>query len=157
MSIKIKEIYGYKLLYNDRDRNFIIEDTDGTELASAKTQDEAEVKAKNLSKQEFKRVDIIKVEQEGQITMGELTSLNRKDKSAWISMEKSEHTWGSGRQKINLDYHRGYYEATETNLKILEEIKAKREVLTQIKTEIKDTIAKLEKPIDLNYFRITKY
>lgn len=156
MGIKIKEIYGYTLLYDERLRRFIIKDADGTELAHANTQDDAEVKAKALSKQEFKRIRIINVEQEGQSTMGELTSLNRDDKSAWVSMEKDEHAYGGGRRKISLNYDRGYYEETGANLKILGEIKAKREILNRIKTELKNLIAVLEKPINLGYFGITR-
>ena len=157
MTIKIKEIFGYKLSYDERMKRFIVEDTDGTELAWANTQDEAEVKAKALSKQEFKRIPFIEVKQEGQITTGELTSLNKDDQSAWVSMEKSEDNYGGGRRKINLRYDHGYYEVIEANLKILEGIKAKRETLNQIKAEIKALIATLEKPIDMDYFGITRY
>jgi len=156
MTIKIKEMYGYNLSYDERLRRFIILDTDGTELAHANTQDEAEVKAKALSKQDFKRIRIVKVEQEGQMTMGELTSLNKDDESAWVSMEKSSHGWGSGRRKIALAYDKGYYEATEVNLKIVEDIKAKEESLNHIKAEIKALITTLEKPINMGYFGITK-
>ena len=155
MAIKIKEIYGYNLLYDERLRRFVIEDTDGTNLGHANTQDDAEVKAKALAKREFKRIPIIKIEQEGQSIMGELTSLNRDDKSVWVSMEKSKDVWDSGRQKIGLVYSEGYYEVTQVNLKILEDIKAKRESLNYIKAEIKDLIATLEKPINMDYFGIT--
>ena len=157
MIIKIKEIFGYKISYDEQRKKFIVEDADGIELANANTQDEAEVKAKALSKQEFKRIRITQVAEEGRVTMGELTSLNRDDKSVWVSMEKSETTWGSGRQKINLRYSSRFYEATETNLKILEGIKAKGETLDQVKSEIKALIDTLEKPINLDYFGITKY
>ncbi|MBU0847026.1 hypothetical protein KKH23_07520 [Patescibacteria group bacterium] len=154
--VKIKEMYGYQITYNPKSRRFLVEDSDGTELAFAKTQDEIEIKAKALSKQEFKRFRIVKVGNEGQVTMGEFTSLNRDDQSGWISMEKGEETWGSGRQKIALRFDRGYYEATETNLKTLGNIKSKRESLNNILAEIKSLRDILEKPINLDYFGIPR-
>lgn len=156
MAIKIKEIYGYNLLYEESSRKFIVQDNNGTELASANIQAEAEVKAKALSKQDFKRIPIVEIGHEGQITTGELTSLNKDDKSAWVSMEKSKGGWSGGRQKINLRYTHNYYEATEANLKILEGIKAKREAVDNILAEIKDLKDTLEKPIDLSYFGLER-
>ncbi len=156
MTIKIKEIYGYKLGYQEGLERFVLEDTDGTELAYGKTQSEVEVKAKSLRQQEFKRIRIIKVQTEGVSNLGELTSLNRDDNSAWVSMEKGEDSWGSGRSKIALHYDHGFYEATETNLKILENIKGRRETLLQIKSDIDTLIGTLEKPINLAYFGITR-
>lgn len=155
MTIKIKEIYGYKLGYQESMERFVLEDTDGTELAYGKTQAEVEVKAKSLRQQEFKRIRIIGVQSEGKVTLGELTSLNRDDSSAWVSMEKNKDSYGSGRSKINLKYDHGYYEETEANLKILENIKGKREVLLQIQSDINALVATLEKPIDSKYFGIT--
>lgn len=155
MAIKIKEIYGYTLLYDERSKRFVVWDTDGTELANATTQDEAEVKAKTLHKQEFSRIPVMRVVSDGRISRGELTSLNRDEKSAWVSMEKSERTWGSGRQKISLRYDSGYYEATETNLKTVEDIKAKREIIDGILAEIEGLRDTLDKPINLSYFGIT--
>ena len=156
MSIIINEIYGYQLSYDEVKKRFVIIDTDGTELAHAPTQDEAEVKAKALSKQEFSRIWIMRVRTEGEITMGEITSLNRDEKSAWVSMKISKDSWGSGRQKINLKYDRGLYEATETNLKIIEDIRLKREILTEIRLEIEGLIDTLEKPINLSYFGLER-
>ncbi len=151
MSIKIKEIYGYNLSYDETGKRFVIGDTDGTELAWGKTQDEAEAKAKALSRQEFKRINIILVRGEGEVNLGELTSLNKDDKSAWISMIKGIGP-DSGRRKIDLRYYRGYYEATEANLKTVESIKAKREALLRAQTEITALVGTLEKPINLEYF-----
>lgn len=157
MAIQIKEMYGYQITYNVNLRRFLVEDRDGTELAHANTQDEIEVKAKSLSKQEFQRIPIVRVGGDGEIAMGEVTSLNRDDKSAWVSMKKGKHTWGSGRQKIGLNYSPGYYELTERNTEIVEAIKTKGEVLGQIRTEIKGLIDTLEKRINLSYFGITNY
>lgn len=156
MIIKIKKIFGYELNYDEALKRFVVEDVDGIQLAHADTQDEAEVKAKALSKQEFKRIHIVRVETEGQVTMGELTSLNRDDNSAWISMEKTEEGWGSGRQKLNLRYVCNYYEATEVNLKVLKDIKIKKKTLDQIKIEIADLIKTLERNINSDYFDLER-
>lgn len=151
--IKIKEIYGFALVYDEYLKRFVIRDTDGTELAYGETQDEAEAKAKILNKQEFKCIRIIKVGDEGRVGRGELTSLNKDDKSFWVSMEKSD-SWGSGRQKVSLSHMRGYYEATETNLKIIEDIIVKREAADTILAEILSLKETLELPINLDYFGI---
>lgn len=155
MAIKINEMYGYQITYDQRMRRFLVEDSDGTELACANTQDEAEVKAKSLSKQEFTRIPIARVYIEGRIATGEVTSLNRDEKTAWVSMEKGEDTWGSGRQKISLSSSKEYYELTGANAEILESIKAKSETLNQIRAEIRVLIDTLEKPINLSYFGIS--
>ena len=154
--IKIKEIYGYKLGYDESQKYFVVEDTNGTELAHDNTQDGAEVKAKALSKQEFKRISIVRVEGEGNVTLGECTSLNKDAEEAWVSMKKEKDGWGSGRQKISLRYNHGYYEATEANLKILENIRSKREALLQIISDINALKGTLEKPINNKYFGIIK-
>ena len=153
--LKIKQIYGFDLWYDERRRFFVITDTDGTELTHSERQDEAEIKAKSLSKQEFKRFPIVRVTHEGIIQVGELTSLNRDDKSVWVSMEKSPEMWGSGgRSKLNLKYDHNFHELTEANAKILEGIRAKHEALKQIEADIEAVVGTLEKPINMNYFGI---
>jgi len=152
--IRIKEIWGYTLSYDERLRRFIITDTDSTELAHSEKQDDAEAKAKALSKQEFKRIPIINVSHGGYSARGELTSLNKDDKSAWVSIEKAEGIFGSGRQKINLKYDSGYYEVTEENLKILDSIIAEREIVDNALEAISSLIGTLEKQLGLGYFGI---
>ena len=157
MAIKIKEIYGYQILYDERLKRFIIEDSDGTELGFGSTQDEAEEKAKVLSKQEFKRISVVEVRRGGEVVMGQLTSLNKDDRSAWVSMEpRSGHRRGE-REKIHLRSGTGYYEATITNLQIVETVKEKGVELQKVEAEIKSLIDILEKPINLDYFGLTKY
>ena len=152
MNISISEKYGYRIVYDDRTRKFLVLDADGTELAQAPTQDEAEAKAKSLSKQDFKRINILRIPDDGEIVTGQLTSLNKDDNSAWVSMDKGERAYGGGRQKVSLRYDRGYYVETENNLKIADEIRRKRAVITQTLEEIKSLKEKLESAINLNYF-----
>jgi len=150
--IKIKTSYGFNLSYDERRRLFVITETDGTEVGIAKSQDEAEVKAKALSKREFKRIKIVLVKDDGGTTEGELTSLNSDDVSAWVSMEKSDYTWGSGRSKIDLRYDRGYFEATPANAKIIESIRAKRLSIDQALKDIAELKGRLESSINKQYF-----
>lgn len=153
--LEIKKVYGFTLYYDERRRFFVLLEDDGTEVGHAQTQDEAEDKAKVLSKQEFKRIPIFKVNDlEGRITTGELTSLNPDDVSAWVSMEKDKDTWGSGRQKINLRYDGGFYEQTPRNNLILDAIRKQAEILKTAQDEIKALVAQLEKPINKSYFNL---
>ncbi len=152
--LKIKEAYGFNLYYDEGRRRFILTDTDGTEVGYGNNQDEAETKAKALSKREFKRIKIFLVRTEGQVILGELTSLNRDEPSAWVSMEQSRNTWGSGREKISLKYDSSYYEATEPNMRIAVTIKQKRDAIDQTINEIDELIKQLEHPINQEYFGI---
>jgi len=154
MAIKIKEIYGYRILYDERLKRFLIEDSDGTEMGFGSTQDEAEAKAKALSKQEFKRISIAKVGRDGEVATGEVTSLNKDERTVWVSIEKGS-TW-SGRQKIHLQYGHGCYEMTVTNASILERVKEKGVELQKVEAEIKSLIEILERPINLDYFGLTR-
>lgn len=158
MPIKIEVIYGYQILYDERLKRFLVQDSDGTELAYGSTQDEAEMKAKSLSKQEFKRISIVRVGDEEEVTMGQLTSLNKDDRSAWVSMETGGDHWRgmSGREKLHLQYDHGYYEATEANLQVVERVKEKRVELQKVQGEIESLIDSLEKRINLGYFGLTR-
>jgi hypothetical protein len=154
--IEIKKIHGFKLHYDAERRLFVLIDSEGAEMGFSNTQDEAEDKAKELSKSEFKRIKIIDVYHEGQISQGEITSINRDSLEAWVSMEKSSASWGSGRQKISLRYNNSFYEATEANNKIIDGIKKHRAIVDQNLNEITELIDKLEKPINTEYFGLKK-
>ncbi len=154
--LKISSVCGYNLAYDESRRLFVITDTDGTELVQGDTQTEAESKAKALSKQEFKRIPIVHVHNSGQVRMGEVTSLNRDDKSVWVSMAKREdESYGGGRGKVSLDYDRGYYEATAKNLNIAAEIEMKEKTIKVLLDGIDRLIKTLENPIGRGYFGIT--
>jgi len=157
MEVKIGKAEGYNIYYSSTFKNFILKDDDGAELASAKTAEEIEAKAKQLRKQDFKRIRIIYVSRyEGKVNEGELTSINRDDQSAWVSLKEKATTWGGNRTKIRLHYDTGYYEATEGNLGIAEVIKEKRRAIDGIFKEIEQLVATLEKPINLEYFGIVR-
>ena len=151
--IKIKEIYGYQLGYDESRRFFIIVDTDGTELAYGNTQDKTEEKAKALSKRDFVRIPIIRVNADGRVVKGEITSLDKLSREYWVSMEKEDNFYGSGRGKEMLGSNfMHYHEATERNLDLAKEIEAKAKDIADIKAEIEQLRTAMEKPINLEYF-----
>jgi hypothetical protein len=154
--IEIKKIHGFKLHYDTERRLFVLINSEGAEMGFGNTQDEAEAKAKKLSKSEFRRIKIINVYHEGQISQGELTSVNRDSLEAWVSMEKSPGNWDSGKRKINLKYNNDYYEATETNNGIINDIKKHRTIINQNLSEVTELIKKLEKPINAEYFGLKR-
>ena len=151
--LEIKMIYGYKLFYDELARRFVIKDTDGTELASAPTQDEAESKAKELSKKDFCRIAIVRISDDGEIDHGEITSLNKQDKVAWVSMEGTRR-WSSGRHKVDLRYDHDYYADTEENKPIVEAISEKQKTVDKTLAEIKDLKSTLKSDINEAYFGI---
>ncbi len=133
---------------------FYLIDADGNEIGSATTQAEAEKQAKTYAKQKFSKVDVIQFGYEQKIIRGQLTSYNVDDQSAWVSMEKSRSSYGGARQKVNLRGSTRYYEATEKNLKLAEEIEAKGREALRVKTEADELKEQLEKNINLEYFGI---
>ena len=157
MQVKIGEIHGYQVNYDTSRQYFLVIDTDGTELASAGTQERIEAKAKSLSKQEFKRIPIVFVNSNGRIQAGQITSFDPDDKAAWVSMENTKGRRDGGRQKVNFAYGGGgYYELTPVNTKIIERIISKVATIEQEQLELKSIIATLEKPINLGYFKEEK-
>ena len=154
--IKIGKASGFDLYYDESRRFFVIRDADGAELGHGDTQTEAEGKAKSLSKQEFKHIPIVRVVDNGQTAFGELTSLNRDDCSAWVSMKPGQGTYGSGRNKIDLKYHREYYEDCAANSKIITEIQAKRQLVETALEQITQLIKTLQHRIGESYFDMKK-
>jgi len=100
------------------------------------------------------RVPIVWVQTDGEIQMGELTSVDLADESAWVSMLPN-HISISGRRKIWLQ-EQGYYELTAKNNINIERIKEKAAAIWQGKTELIALIAQLEKPINLDYCKEVK-
>ena len=148
MLIKIGTTRGYKILYDDKQKLFILEDADGNEVASGARQDEVEAKAEKLSKQAFKfPIPALKVN--GLVlNKGRVTSVNTDDKSAYFSYD--DKTYGS-HQKLRLRYDHAY-ELTEANSGIHEQIEQYRNQIKEIEKKISSLIDQLEKPIDLAYF-----
>jgi len=155
MLIQIKKTHGLDLKYDAERERFHLYDEGGTEIGSAETQAKAELIAKSHSKQKFSRVAIISFGYDHEVIKGELTSYNAEDKSAWVSMEKGSRSWGSGRQKTDLTYGSiHYWEATEANLKLANEIEAMGKEVKRLQAEANKQEEQLEKGINLAYFGI---
>ena len=135
---------------------FYLYDTDGTEIGNAETQAKVEAIAKNHAKQKFSRVAIISFGYNNhELIKGVLTSYNLEDRSAWVSMETSPHTYSSGRQKTDLgSSHLRYWEATEKNLELAEKITRMGLEAKALQAEAGELEKQLEKGIDLAYFGI---
>jgi len=149
----IKEFMGYKIYYDERKQKFQLENQEGDIVAERDTQAQAEDQAKMLSKQGFKRIKVLRIHDNGVVQLGELTSMNRDDRSAWVITDRR---YGKDRQKIHLGSNYGYHEVTEENLAIAEQAKKKCEQIEALTAEIKELKAGLEKRIDLDYFGLSR-
>ena len=148
--IKIGTARGYSILYDERKKLFILEDTEGNELASGATQEEVETKAEKLSKQAFKfPIPALKVSRLS-LSKGRVTSFNADNKSAYFTFD--DKTYGS-HQKLRLNYDHAY-ELTEANNRIYEQVEQYRSQIKAIEDMIESLIKQLEKPIDLAYFGV---
>ena len=150
--VKVAQFADYDIWYDATRRRFILTDQEGNEVASGESQTAVEEKASRLRKEGFKRISIIRVENDGEVIKGELTSINRDEQSAWVSMEVPDKAYGSGRHKVTLRYISNYYEATESNLTVAEAIKEKHKVIEQTLEEIRLLRATMVNRIDLDYF-----
>jgi len=151
--IEIRKVQGYGIFYESRSRRFIVQDSDGAQVALAETEDGAEAKIKTLCKQEFKRIPVIRVLHDGEIQYGELTSINRDDLSSWVSMMTKR---GSERSKISLNYDHDFYEATPKNMELVKQIAEQKEIIDKAKKETATIIRTLESRINMAYFGITR-
>jgi hypothetical protein len=146
--IQIGTTRGYKILYDDGRKLFILKDKEGNEVASGPTQVEVEAKAEKLSKLAFKfpipalRVSVLT------LYKGRVTSVNADDRSVYFAYD--DKTYGS-HTKLNLRYDHAY-ELTEANAQIAHEVEMCRKQIREIEEKVKTLIGQLEKPIDLAYF-----
>ena len=146
--IKIGTAKGYTILYNEKQKLFILEDADGNEVASGATQDEVEAKAEKLSKQAFKfPISALKVNGLA-LSKGRVTSFNADERSAYFAYD--DKRYGS-HQKLRLRYDHAY-ELTEANSRILEQVEQYCSQGKEIEEKISSLIDQLEKPINLSYF-----
>jgi len=146
--IKIATTKGYTVLYDEKLKRFILEDTEGDEVGSGATQEDVELKAEKLSKQAFKfPIPALKVSHLA-LEQGRVTSVNQDDRSAYFAFD--DKTKGS-HVKLHLAYDHAY-ELTEVNSRIYAEVEESRSQIKAIEAKIKSLIAQLEKPIDLSYF-----
>ena len=148
--IKIGTARGYTILYDEKQKLFILEDADGNDVASGVRQDEVEAKAEKLSKLAFKfPIAALKVSHLA-LQKGRVTSVNADEKAAYFSFD--DKTYGS-HMKLRLAYDKAC-ELTEANTRIYDEVAQYRSQIKEIEGKIESLIKQLEKPIDLSYFGV---
>ena len=151
MAIEIKTYGNYKIRYAEQ--RFYAIDAQGDRAEEAPTEAELIEKLKVLDKRDFKRVQIYRVEQNGHVQVGVITSIDSGVQEAWINMEKDPSHYGSGRSKVYLSSGRDlYYEQTLANIDKVEQIRQRREHIEGILLEIRALRDQLEKPINREYF-----
>lgn len=152
MSVEIRSYNQYKIFYSSSSHEFFAEE-DGTKVESASTEKVLIDNLKVRDKSGFKRVPIYAVSQDGEVQKGELTSVVDGGCKAWVRMPDSQYS--SGRSKIYLSSGRDkYFEQTEANAVKVEQVKSRGEQIKALLTEIKGIRETLEKPINLEYFRV---
>jgi len=146
--IQVGIVRGFTILYDEKQRLFILKDADGNEVASGATQNEVEAKAEKLSKQAFNfPIPALKVHRSG-LSKGRVTSFNADTKLAYFAYD--DKCYGS-HEKLRLNYDHAY-ELTEVNSRIHEQVEQHRSHIEEIEQKIGSLIGQLEKRIDLSYF-----
>lgn len=142
-----RNFYGYELGYSPESKEFCLLDEKGSIVERAPTQEKAQELAVALKKMDFKRIRIFRVYQDGDVTTGEVTSVNPIEGSAWVNM-KANTNYGGGTQKITLTSTGGtYYAQTPANQERVEQIKALADTILQAKAGIRALVCDMEKPI----------
>lgn len=151
MGTKIGKAKGYDIIYDSSDKLFHLCDSAGEEVGSGKTQQAVENQADKLAKQAYHfPIAVLLVSGDG-LHEGKITSLNIEDESVrFTDADKSYY----GRLKLRLNY-RNFYQMTEGNREILDQVRAKRGAIQEIENEIRLLIGHLEKPINLAYFNLS--
>lgn len=156
--IEIKKVQGYTIYYEPTNGFFYLYNPRGDEEDRAEKQGVLEERVKKLIKQEFKRIPILRIYNDGEVINGEITSYNFEYHEMWVNMEKSGQMFRGGRQKVSLRYRggTGFYEPTEHNLKIAAEMKLKTNQITKIRGEVEKLYQRLEKEITSAFFEPDK-
>lgn len=150
--IKIGTAKGYTILYDEKQKLFILEDADNNGVASGATQGEVEAKAEKLSKQAFKfPIPALKTNRLV-LYKGRVTSINMDDKSVYFVFD--DKGYGS-HQKLRLTYDHAY-ELTEANSRIHEQVEQYHSQIKEIEGKLDSLIKQLEKPINLSYFGLKR-
>ena len=153
METRIGEVKGYSIYYDTRDKLFRLKDGEGNEVGKGKTQDEVEKQADKLAKMAFTFPILALIEEGLSLKPGKVTSVNIEGRSCMFIYTEKEGYYS--KTKVHLRYSR-VHERTPNNEATYLEIKAKRDEIKQAEEEITALIAKLEKPIDLDYFSLKR-
>jgi len=152
METKIEEYKGYAIHYDSQAKMFKLLNAEGDEVGQGATQEAVEKQADTLSKSQFPFPIRVFDTLGGRPWASRITSANLAGLSIWIVDEEAGQYGYKQRRKRNLRYSAHLYERTEANEEIAVVIQAKADAITQLETEIKELMAKLEKPITPAYF-----
>lgn len=157
MKTKVVDFRGYTIFYNTTDRLFHLEDAEGADIGSGKTQEEVEELAKKVSKLRHKfPIDAFKVSNL-YVYSGRVTSLNPDDSSVrFVYGEDAGYSSQGSHTKERIRWAK-IYEATEANKEVVVRIGELRSKIKAFEAEIGDLIKALEKPMDSKYFNLPEY
>jgi hypothetical protein len=113
MSIPITTAFGYKVVYNQSNRKFELENDQGEEVGRADTQEEAEALAEKMSKGKWDRLPVILWHK-----LATVTSYNSYKCTGWVTFDGSKR-----REQFRGDWAE-MYPRTPENLKLYEEYEA---------------------------------
>lgn len=150
METKIGEVKGFTITYDTKDKLFHLKNAEGEEVGSGQTQDDVEKQADKLVKQSF-TFPMPALLKGGAyfLGLGKVTSVNLGDRSCrFVYQEKGEY---QSQTKVHLG-HTHVYELTEHNNDLYQKVRAIREQIDRLQSEITELIDHLEKPINLAYF-----
>ena len=144
--------YGkYGIFYSSYRGQFIGQDENGEEVEHAATEKELVEKLKARDKSNFQRIPIFKVDRDGTVEEGALTSLTNAGREAWVSMPKTRY--GSGRGKIILGSGlSGYYARIPENEQKVAQIRVIRKQVEEHLAEITSIRDTLDHAINYEYF-----
>jgi len=147
--IKIGDVKGYTIFYGANDKLFRLCDAEGNEVGSAPTQQALEDKADNLCKQAFP-VPISALQASfGFLHRGRVTSVNIDTEECWFVYEAKP-----GRRTKMLLRSGELYELTVANEVVAQQVEEHFNRIEALRTEIRNLIMLLEKPINPQYFGI---
>jgi len=151
METEVGKFRSYTILYGNRDRLFHLRDTDGQDVGSGKTQEEVEEQAKKLIKLAYKfPIEALSVSGLS-VFKGKVTSLNPSDYSVRFVYAKERLV-----TKERLRGGSNIYEATEANKEIADQIDIARGHIKETEGRIKSLIGRLERPMNMEYFKLPK-
>ncbi len=150
--VKVGERKGFVIMYDPGGKDFHLQNSDGDEVGSGKTQDDMEKVADKLSKLKFQFPVLAFNVSGGRVEEGKVTSLNVDERTIWFV--GPVRGYGSGRSKRRLR-HRDVFEKTEHNVALVGEIGMLRAKIKNMEEDISTMIGQFDKPMNSKYFGLT--
>ncbi len=151
--VKVGERKGFVIMYDPSGKDFHLQNSDGDEVGSGKTQEDMEKVADKLSKLKFQFPILAFNVSSGRVEEGKVTSLNVDERTIWFVGTVSRG-YGSGRSKRHLRY-RHVFEKTEHNVALVGEIGMLRAKIKNMEEDISMMIGQFDKPMNSKYFGLS--